>query len=183
MATPNPQTLYEDALAAAASAKLSVLGFGELTSADEVRSVFGLSDAEIPDDMLSQNIYSAEIGAALTKVLGDKALTWLALTASFDEKDIKLVQATKNWVVYAYADKICDVLPLVVAKALTDNKASYTRFDYDVAALVANIRKRFMLAEKALQTALEAEVKPMVLPTLFGVGKPTYDPVTNQGAR
>ena len=175
MPTPNPQDIYDNGQPAAT--RLDVQGFGALTTAEEVRSLFGLSDAEIPDEMLVQPVYSFEVGSKLSKILGDKVVEWPRISASPDAKDQRLTASVKRWAAYAFADKVCDVLPLVTARTMTDSKASFQRFDTDLQTVILSIRTRFGLAEKDLMDELEALSIPMKRPPIMGSGRPAYDPV------
>lgn len=174
---PTPQEIYDDGTAVPAPA-LAVPGFGDLTTTEEVRSLFGLSPAEIPDEMLAQPVYGREISLKLMKLSPRLATNWSTLIASSDPRDVQVVSLVKSWVAYAFADRICDVLPLVVARTLTDSKASFQRFDTDLQKVITSIRARFALTEAELQSLLDGIYVDATRLSLISSGRPTYDPVT-----
>lgn len=182
MPLPDPQEIYAESVLNT-HLTLSIIPFGELTSADEVRALFGLSEAEIPDEMLGQQVFQTEIGLRLNQIAVQAASNWETLKESTEPNDIKLVHLCKTWTAYAFADKVCDILPLVAARTLTDSKASFQRFDGDLDRVIANLRRRFAVIEEDLRKALDEAYQPqMSLPTLMGTGKPKYDPVTGEGS-
>ena len=170
--TPDPAELFA---ASYAPIPLVVKPFGPLTTVDEVRSVFGLSDAELPDDMLTQRVYTRKVASMLNQVDARIGSEWEALKLAHPT----LQESVETFALYCVADQICDVLPLVAARTLSDSKATFQRFDMDLQQVIASIRQRFAMSAQALQAVLAAtEQTPMKAPVLFGSGRPTYDPVT-----
>lgn len=170
----SPEDVYA-AYADEGSGDIVVPLFGILTSADEVRSVFGLSEAELPSDMLLQRVYARETSAALLSVSPNLKVLWADPTKAAPE----LRLAVESFALYFIASRVCEVLPLVVARTLSDSKATFQRFDTDLNGVIANVKKRFALAQSELkqaaggirQTELEIRVG-------FAAVKPSYDPVT-----
>lgn len=147
--------------------------YGVLTSADEIRAVFGLSEAELPTDMLLQKPYTNEVSDGLLSVDADMRFLWLER-----QGDAGFVRAVESYALYCVANKLCDVLPLIAARTLTDSKSTFQRFDIDIQSVIARIRARYAQALQALKDAIaETRTNRMVLPSLFGSGKPVYDPV------
>lgn len=150
--------------------------YGVLTTADEIRAVFGLSDAEMPTDMLLQKPYLREVADNLLSVDGDMEFLWLER-----QDDSRFIRAVETYALYCVANKLCDVLPLIAARTLTDSKSTFQRFDIDIQSVVSSIRSRFAQAIQALKDAIaDTKTNKVVLPALFGSGKPVYDPVTGQ---
>lgn len=147
--------------------------YGVLTTADEVRAVFGLSEAELPTDMLTQSLYAKEVSAGLSAIEPEMQTLW-----SERQADAGFVGTVGTFALYCVANKICDVLPLIVARTLTDSKSTFQRFDIDLQAVISGIRSRYAQAIQALKDAIaKTQTKKLVLPALFGSGKPVYDPV------
>lgn len=152
---------------------LFVEPYGALTTADEIRAVFGLSEAELPTDMLLQKPYTNEVSDGLLSVDADMTFLWLER-----QDDSRFIRAVETYALYCVANKLCDVLPLIAARTLTDSKSTFQRFDIDIQSVISSIRARYAQALQALKDAIaETSTKKLVLPALFGSGKPTYDPV------
>lgn len=148
--------------------------YGELPT-DDIRALFGLSDAELPDDMLMQRVYTREVEAALLTIEPTLLDTWVDRVAAKPQ----LRTLVEDFQLYCLADKLCDVLPLIAARSISDSKATFQRFDVDLQMVIAKIRQRYALALKNLVEALEdAKATEIRMPALFGSGKPSYDPVT-----
>ena len=174
MSIPDPVEVYVQGVPTTVAIQLTP--FGEVTSTDEVRSVLGLSDSELPDEVITQRVYKMEVLTALTLV--DSRLV--------DECDQRLLAkpSLKDtlgiFALYCIANRLCDALPLIAARTLSDNKATFQRFDIDIQSVAESIRQRYATSTKALQEALadSVETKEVRVPTLFGSGSPNYDRVT-----
>ena len=142
---------------------------------DDIRALFGLSDAELPDEMLMQRVYVREVEAALLTLEPTIVETWAGRVAA--KPRLKLL--VEDFQLYCLADKLCDVLPLIAARSVSDSKATFQRFDIDLQTVVAKIHQRYALALKNLvETLDETRSVEIPMPALFGSGKPKYDPVT-----
>lgn len=184
MDIPAPEQIYETGTSEETSGLISIKPFGALTTTDEVRAVLGLSDAEVSDDMLLQEVFKTEVRSSLLSILGPIVSEWTDIRKDkVNEKAVDLVSATKRYTVYAYAEKLCDVLPMLVARTLSDSKATFQRFDTDVATIAESIRKRLAAAENDLRrTVDEAYQKEIQIAPIFGSGHPVYDPVTGESS-
>lgn len=164
---PDPETVFASSDTVA---EIVVEPYGELTTTDEIRAVFGLSEAELPDEMLTQRIYAGEVATALHSLDPTLPDTY---TDRLQDKEYLL----QNFALYCIAARICDVLPLIAARSMTDSKAMFQRFDTDLQDVIKAIRDRYALASKALQTALES-VKPRETVVRLKGGRPKSDRVT-----
>lgn len=181
MTLPDPNVVYREELDESLGA-LSLTGYGELTTANEVRAILGVSEVEVPDEMLQQPVYAIDIVEALDALMAKSTDGWWTILGSPDPKSMKIVTATKRWAAYAYADRICDVLKVVVARSMTDSKASFQRFDTDLDSVINNIRHRFAMATKSLQSAIdEAHTSVFTKVSYVSDKQPEYDPVTGVG--
>ena len=172
---PNPEDVYASSYDDE-SAVVHVGVYGPLTTHDEIRSVFGLSDVELPDEMLGQRIYSKEVLNALNALDPYMEDEWVR--RSNERPNLKPLVET--FALYCIADKLCDVLPLIAARSLSDSKATFQRFDSDLQAVISTIRGRYERATDALKAALDSSAsKSIRLPALFAISSPTTDMVTN----
>ena len=58
----------------------------EMTTADSVRAVMGISESELSDDVLRQTIYASTVERALTKLTPDVVTNWATLLTSVTRK-------------------------------------------------------------------------------------------------
>lgn len=176
---PDPDEIFATA---SEDFEIAVEPYGVLTTAEEVRAVFGLSAAELSDEMLSQRVYTREIASALASLDSTLADTYYTKVA----QKSSLRSLVENFALYCMANKLCDVLPLITARTLSDSKASFQRFDTDLQKVAQSIKQRYALARDGLSKALadlagETQSKQMRTPVMFGRGVPTVDRVSNEG--
>lgn len=156
--------------------------FGKLTNTAEVRAVFGLSEAELPDELLTRKVYIHELDSVISSLVPALVGRWATLVVSLEPKDIMVVNATKHLSTYAVAQKICDILPILTARSLTDSKASFQRFDLDLDSVIDSVDKSFAKAKANLLGSLEEEAGVKVVTSLFFMGaRPSFDPITGEG--
>ena len=70
----------------------------------------------------------------------------------------------------------------MVARTLTDSKATFQRFEVDLSELTANLQANLASLESELKGVLGIVVERVARIPLIGDGKPLFDPVTNEGA-
>lgn len=158
------------AIQAAAGAPLDVVlePFGTLTTTDEVRAIFGLSSAELSDDMLMQPVYISEVKETLLRIRPELFSNWGTL------QNERLLEMVKRVALYSICNLIGETLPLIAARVLTDSKASIQRFNSDLSSIAETIRNRLNQAIRALKQSKASNQ----LPRFMGAGQPSYDPVT-----
>ena len=154
----------------------------EMTTADSVRAVMGISESELPDDVLRQTIYASTVERALTKLTPDVVTNWAKLLTSVDPKDQDLVELVKDYCTFKVAVQACQSIDLVAARTLTDSKATFQRFEVDLSELTANLQANLASLESELKGVLGIVVERVARIPLIGEGKPLFDPVTNEGA-
>ena len=162
---PNPESVFASVLA---PENIELQPFGVLTTTDEIRAVFGLSSAELPNDMLTEPIYVSEVKELILRVRKELLTDWDSL------KNDRLLELVKRLALYCICDALSDVLPLIAAKTLTDSKSSFQRYSVDLDQVVQKIKVRLNKAINALKNTQ----KTRAVPTLIGNGSPNYDPVT-----
>lgn len=163
---PVPEAIFASA---GAPADIELSPFGVLTTTDEVRAVFGLSSAELSDEMLTQPIYISEVKELLLRIRPELFSQWDSLQTE------RLLELVKRVALYSLCSSVCDTLPLIAARTLTDSKASIQRFNVDLNTVVEAIRLKL---DKAV-SALKETKKATVMPTFILAGHPAYDPVTD----
>ena len=90
----------------------------EMTTADSVRAVMGISESELPDDVLRQTIYASTVERALTKLAPDVVTNWATLLTSVDPKDQDLVELVKDYCTFKVAVQACQSIDLVATCSL-----------------------------------------------------------------
>lgn len=169
---PDPAEIFANAIV---QVPISLPAYGQMTTTGDIRAVFGLSDAELPDEMLTSQVYLSPVALALATMDSGLAANWEQRKLA----NPNLALLVGNFVIYHIANSLCDVLPVIVARTMTDSKASFQRFDTDMKEVIAAIRKRFAVATQSLLDALVVDRQQQIrTPVLFGSGKPTYDRVT-----
>ncbi len=142
------------------------------TSTDQIRSVLGLDEADIMDELLVAQNLEIRIRLALEKCIPD----YLTLLAAKPE----MADALKVWAMWYGAVQVANS-PLSIAKKLTTGKDAWVRFDVDWEHLRVHATEQLRLAKKCLkEVAGIKEEASLVFP---GVGKaaPAYDPITGRG--
>lgn len=175
---PNPGTLALPSTPQVISSR----NMTEMTTADAVRAVMGISESELPDDLLLQEVFSRNTERALKKISSDLVTNWETLKVSTDPKDLGLVDIVRDYCTYKIAVHVGQSIDLIAARTLTDSKATFQRFEVDLTQLIENLKSELGLITKELQEELQLEVPTYASIPLMGSGAPTYDPVTNEGA-
>lgn len=163
--TSDPESIFESA---SVPLYIELEPFGVLTTTDEIRAVFGLSSAELTNDMLMQPIYIGEVRELLFRIRKDLFSDWSTL------KSDRLLELVKRAAIYCICNAICRSLPLIAAKVLTDSKASFQRYTVDLNVIAESIQRMLHQAIHALKQTRRAVARPIFM----GEGKPEYDPVT-----
>lgn len=159
--------------------EIVVAPYGALTTTDEIRAVFGLSDAELPDEMLTQRMYAREVETSLLEISPNLATHY----AEYIELNPVIRSLVESFALYCVANMLCDMLPMLAARSMSDSKAMFQRFQTDFQSAILAIRQRFALAKEALTNAVNQSSNNQIRrPVLFGSGKPVVDRVTNSGA-
>lgn len=172
---PDPAEIFESTVE---PTYITLEPYGQLTTTDEIRAVFGLSQVELPDEVLSQRVYSRAAYNSMTMLVPSLSNLW----GEGEDTQNDLRPLVEDYVLYSIANQICDVLPILLARTISDSKATFQRFDTDLQTVIDSIRQRFALASKALAEGVETTSTPaLIRPTLFGSGTPNYDPVTGEG--
>lgn len=163
---PDPEAIFASA---GIPVDIELEPFGVVTTTDEVRAVFGLSPAELSDEMLTQPIYTGEIKELLLRIRPELFTRWDSL------QNERLLELVKRVALYSICSSVSDVLPLVAARTLTDSKASFQRYNTDLNTMINTIRNRLNQAIRALQDTK----KSTRVPRFLSSARPSYDPVTD----
>lgn len=172
---PDPELIFASSIE---DVYISIEPFNNLVTTAEIRAVFGLSEVELPDSMLTQRVYTRELKKSFFTLEPRLKTEWVSLVS----QNPALQDLVETYALYFIATKICDSLHLIVARTLTDSKATFQRFDSDLQSIIDNMYNRFALAKVELAAAIPEAVTTSTIrvPTLFGSGTPDYDPITGE---
>lgn len=157
----------------------------DYVSYSEVRATLGLSSTELPDTILSLQLYADQIELALADV--DTGLvdlyetTKIVATPTADQ--LKFLRVTRLYVAYKLAQILCTSLPLFSVKSLKDGKAEFTRNDAvyqdtldSVNMMLEDLKMRLHYAYALVQSGYTAPVRGSFRVTVAAT--PSSDPVT-----
>lgn len=161
------------------------------TSYREVRTACGLTQHDISDDMLSDQMFENELYVALTSVtLPDEdpgpgtlidrfAEINGTAEASRTDNEKLLLALTRLYSTYVLANLVCKSIPMLAAKMRTDGKTSDARFSTDL--VIKSVQKNVLdkLASYKRQIENITGSDPITY-RLFKVVPPATDVVTNE---
>jgi hypothetical protein len=162
----------------------------DYTSYAEIRAICGLSVNELPDEVLSLSIYGNYLSLRMAGItLPDEAPGPGPLTDAFavveakleadrTAAEQKLYDLTKLFAAYAVANEVCRALPTKLPKAISDSKATLTRFSPESVYFATMERVEAMLRTlgSELENINETTVSP---PSFLGIITPAVDVVTD----
>lgn len=155
----------------------------DYTTYNDVRAALGVSEEDIPDDVLSLNLY----GDTLTQEFEEISLTiestyttTIGLPTPTDT-EVRFISACSLFATYSVAKQLTAAMPLFAAKQVTDGKAQVSRFDNPYKDVIAQVTAQYEKARARLVAAygLVVSITSVVTPKVyFGVVLPSVDPVT-----
>ena len=154
----------------------------EFTTYDSIRALLGLNTKELPDSLLSSEIYSLILDDEHYKVSATLISDYTAAKLSATDAAKRLVRSVRIFSSHAVAYKATEALPMFSTKAITDGKAGiYRDGNSPYTATMLNIEEAYYRAKSTLQEAyalyLGSSAAIDTPPTLMGVSVPTSDPV------
>jgi len=160
----------------------------DYTTYEDVRALLGVSSTELPDDVLSLQVY--DIG--LTGELYDISPTCASSYVTVSNKQPSARTTAEQWfydsvrifAAYAVAKQLTSSLPMFGPKDISDGKATVSRFaDSPYRAVVTAIAKAYDQMRARLDKALASMNSTSVTATprtFFSVVSPSIDPVTGE---
>ena len=153
----------------------------------ELRAALGVSDDELPEDVLSLEMYRLNLNAEIQAVSSDLEAAYVVVS-KIEEKDRSakeqtLFMATALFGLYAVALHLTESLPIFSPKTISDGKATFSRYsDSPYKETIASIKARYAARKEALIEALAeyegTTATAVELPAYLGVSSPDTDPVT-----
>lgn len=159
----------------------------DFTTFEEVRATLGVSDVELPDSTLLLALYATSLSIELRQVGSTLAADYQTIkaipegTRSAAQQDV--FDAVNVFAPYAIAVQLASSLPLFSPKAVSDGKATMTRYSdspYKVAIERCKAeydRWKAYLVEK-YGVFKPAAAVAFALPVFFRAASPDSNPVT-----
>lgn len=149
------------------------------TDSEGVRSVIGVDDRDIPDEMLSSRKLDVELLLDLSRWLPNHASVYSYLDAP-SPTDAQVIQAR---ILQVYSQYYCallvsrSTLPLAAAQQVGDGKNALSRFTpFNLQALQDQLAAKVAELKQQLTEAVTPEVTAAPFTQFVGVGQ-DYDPV------
>ncbi len=149
-------------------------------SFDSVRAALGVAIKELPDAVLSTDIFSYFVQDELDGIAESLRPDFEAITPpGSSAEEVALYDAVRVFSAYAVAYRATDSLPLFSPKTITEGKASLSRHaDSPYKQVVIEVRKAYIYYKKLLEELVDDVVITSVPATLMSTSSPDYDPVT-----
>lgn len=157
------------------------------TTYDAIRGVLGISNEELPDETLALPMYEVNLKEVFLDIASDFVTTVTAAKAAVTGGTATAVQSRLTDLVeltapYIVARQLCDALPNLAPRLISDGKASMNRHDQSYKDLVDSVKVSTASYLKKLSDFYAAEVKSSASATatvtLFSVSSPTVDVIT-----
>jgi len=160
----------------------------EYTTYSSVRTVLGLTERQLKDEVLADEVYSFSLVADLRSV-GESVLAGSDIIQDYQElidgtealtpQASTFMGALRAFSAYSVANQTLPALAEISPYFLSDSKASYRKHQQDTAK---RINESFLRFRSLLQEAyagylgVAAPESPRI--SLLGVSSPSFDPVT-----
>lgn len=160
------------------------------TTTAEVRALLGLSDVELPYEVLNLEVYEHGLTLQLNKVSAGLPALFLSLVdpaaQPLTPAQTGLVKAVRYLSALTSALQVGASLGLVAPKRMTDDKSGFERFSdspyRDVLDRLSSLHAAAVDAVRAALEALTGDAQPAPrFVTQFVAVKRGYDPVTGTG--
>lgn len=157
----------------------------EFTTYDSVRMVLGLTERQLKDATLANEIYYSGLVAELRSV-GASVLSTSDIIQDYENlvddsgtivpAATRFVTSFRTFAAHAVANQLLPALPEISPTFLSDSKASYRKNQNLSRIAEAFMRFRSLLQESyAAYLGVDAPESPRF--NLMGVSSPTFDPV------
>jgi hypothetical protein len=155
----------------------------DYTTYNDLRAALGVSSTDLPDEVLSLNLYELMLKQefdAIDLTLESTYITTEELTAP-TAAEMRFLSATDLFATYAVAKHLTASLPMFSFRQMTDGKAQGTRFDNPYKDTIAYVMSQYDTAKTKLVEAFAAVgtvTTTTVAKSYFAVISPSTDPVT-----
>lgn len=154
----------------------------QFTSYDEVRAVLGLPAKELPDATLALPLYGKILKSNLVAIGASIVTDYATAKASYTTTaEINFCDAFELFALYDVAWSVCDALPSLSPRTITDGKAMLQRQLDSYKPVLDAVQARRSLHSEALKSAyavVGGAVGATYTVSLFAVSTPDTDPVT-----
>ena len=133
------------------------------TDTDAIRSVIGVDDADVPDEIITGQNMAMQMEYELDKIFPTHATDIYS--------NVLIERKLQLWCMWFGGLRIAESPP-AVAKRYSTGKDEFERFVIDWEALAAKARKKLAELEEDLVPTAVANV------TLMGKATPAYNPIT-----
>ncbi len=154
----------------------------DYTTYNDLRAALGVSSTDLPDEVLSLNLYELILKQefeALDLTIESTYITTEGLTTP-TAAEMRFLAACDLFATYAVAKHLTASLPMFSFKQLTDGKAQGARFDNPYKDTVAYVKSQYDAAKSKLVEAFAAvgtTVTTTVSKSYFSIVSPSTDPV------
>lgn len=154
----------------------------DYTTFDDVRAALGVDDKDLPDSVLSLDIYSAGLTQDLEDIDVDLPDTYLSVSAvgAPTAAQTRFVTCCSMFAAYAVASRLTATMPLFAPQQESDGKAQAGRFDgayKDVVNVVVGQCEEARTRLLNAYNSLFLTEKKTVAKSYFSIINPSSDPV------
>lgn len=146
------------------------------TTTDAIRAAAGVTDVEIPDQLLTDQMLESQVQTAVYRWLPTHGTVYSEGTAaSPTAEQVYKKDLLVHYCLFYGAVRVVEMI-MALRHKVGDGKSEVQRFDVDWEALLEILKAR----RDEAQTLLEEIINPSDGgPGYFGTASPGYDPVTN----
>ncbi len=158
----------------------------DYTTYPEIRSLLGVNDIELPDEILSLDVYASELDLEFDDVSLDLRPRYITVTAidegSRTDNQDRFIKTVRVFAAYTVAKSLTISLPMFGPKTVTDSKTELSRFSNDpFKATIKTVLAKWELYKNRSLAALavvDSRTTSRVALTVMVVSSPSFDPVT-----
>lgn len=160
----------------------------DYTTYEDVRALLGVSDTELPDNVLALQVYDIGLRGELYDISPSCVSSYG--TVSDKQPDTRTIaeqwfyDSMRIFAAYAVAKQLTTSLPMFGPKDISDGKATVSRFsDSPYRSVVTAVSKAYDQMRARLERALAALNSTTATNTsrvFLAISSPSFDPVTGE---